>query len=223
MDKPNTTSISPPPRSELSTSELSDALPKLPKTDRNQVGSGEEQKELVDDDDGEEEEEEEEDEDDSETDDDLIDLETRPGTPIFGVSSSTGLPAGGAPGGGIKHSLLATALGRSSSDRGRKRETESVISSAGAGAVGVGKEIQTASKENLQNPRDPLRALPSSVAVRIFLQLDVRSLARCDRVCKRWRKSATLNYGECLSYLWAVVPPPPLPLSGSMCRWSFGR
>jgi hypothetical protein len=30
--------------------------------------------------------------------------------------------------------------------------------------------------------------------VRVFLQLDIRSLARCDRVCKRWHKSSTLNY-----------------------------
>jgi len=41
-----------------------------------------------------------------------------------------------------------------------------------------------------------LRTLPTHIAVRIFLQLDVKALARCDRVCKRWRKSSTLNYGE---------------------------
>lgn len=32
--------------------------------------------------------------------------------------------------------------------------------------------------------------------MRVFLQLDVKALARCDRVCKRWHKSSTLNYGE---------------------------
>lgn len=41
-----------------------------------------------------------------------------------------------------------------------------------------------------------LRTFPTHVAVRIFLQLDIRSLARCDRVCKRWNKSSTLNYSE---------------------------
>ncbi|KAI9635834.1 uncharacterized protein MKK02DRAFT_24998 [Dioszegia hungarica] len=42
--------------------------------------------------------------------------------------------------------------------------------------------------------KDPLRTLPTHLAVRVFLSLDVRSLARCDRVCKRWHKSSTLNY-----------------------------
>ncbi|OXC71155.1 hypothetical protein AYX13_00021 [Cryptococcus neoformans] len=42
--------------------------------------------------------------------------------------------------------------------------------------------------------KDPLRTLPTHLAVRIFLTLDIRSLARCDRVCKRWHKSSTLNY-----------------------------
>jgi hypothetical protein len=46
-----------------------------------------------------------------------------------------------------------------------------------------------------------LRNFPTHVAVRIFLQLDIRSLARCDRVCKRWNKSSTLNYSEWLSFL----------------------
>jgi hypothetical protein len=32
--------------------------------------------------------------------------------------------------------------------------------------------------------------------LRVFLQLDIKSLARCDRVCKRWRKSQTLNYSK---------------------------
>lgn len=41
-----------------------------------------------------------------------------------------------------------------------------------------------------------VRMLPSSIMLRVFLQLDIKSLARCDRVCKRWRKSQTLNYSE---------------------------
>lgn len=57
--------------------------------------------------------------DDDEDDDDLIDLETRPGTPLPGM--------GGV--GGIKNSLLAAALVKSSSERGRKRG-ESTIANA---------------------------------------------------------------------------------------------
>jgi len=46
------------------------------------------------------------------------------------------------------------------------------------------------------------------------LQLDVKALARCDRVCKRWRKSSTLNYGE-----WDVSPV-VVPLGhGLMAVW----
>lgn len=66
-----------------------------------------------------------------------------------------------------------------------------------------------------------LRLLPTHIAVRIFIQLDIRSLARCDRVCKRWQKSSTLNYGEhcmggthsCLSGMLTPLPSfSPFPL-----------
>ncbi|KAH9939010.1 uncharacterized protein BXZ73DRAFT_44252 [Epithele typhae] len=42
--------------------------------------------------------------------------------------------------------------------------------------------------------RDPLRALPTDVAQRIFSQLSIRELSRCSRVSKKWSKSQTLNY-----------------------------
>ncbi|KIS68850.1 uncharacterized protein UMAG_12196 [Mycosarcoma maydis] len=41
---------------------------------------------------------------------------------------------------------------------------------------------------------DPLRAFTSEIAQHIFLQLPVESLLACSGVCKRWRRSATLNY-----------------------------
>lgn len=49
-----------------------------------------------------------------------------------------------------------------------------------------------------------LRTLPTHLAVRIFLMIDIRSLARCDRVCKRWHKSSTLNYGEQLGRFCSI-------------------
>lgn len=64
---------------------------------------------------------------DDDDDDDLIDLETRPGTPVPGMGSV----------GGVKNSLLAAALVKSSSERGRKRG-ESTIA-------------------NATNPKDPVR------------------------------------------------------------------
>ncbi|KAJ1026755.1 hypothetical protein NDA16_002052 [Ustilago loliicola] len=47
---------------------------------------------------------------------------------------------------------------------------------------------------------DPLRSLTSEIAQHIFLQLPVESLLACSGVCKRWRRSATLNYCWCRHY-----------------------
>nr|ODN88730.1 hypothetical protein L203_02744 [Cryptococcus depauperatus CBS 7841] len=54
--------------------------------------------------------------------------------------------------------------------------------------------------------RDPLRAMPTHLTVRVFLMLDIPSLARCDRVCKRWHKSSTLNYVWFLQNRALVLP-----------------
>ncbi|WVR03553.1 hypothetical protein IAU60_000545 [Kwoniella sp. DSM 27419] len=62
-----------------------------------------------------------------------------------------------------------------------------------------------------KNSKDPLRTLPTHIAVRIFLQLDIRALARCNRVCKRWRKSSTLNYVWFLQNRALVLPKILLP------------
>ena len=47
---------------------------------------------------------------------------------------------------------------------------------------------------------DPLRVFPTEVSQRIFGLLDIGDLARCSRVCKKWLKSQTLNYGESVSF-----------------------
>ncbi|WWC85906.1 uncharacterized protein L201_000776 [Kwoniella dendrophila CBS 6074] len=62
-----------------------------------------------------------------------------------------------------------------------------------------------------KNTKDPLRTLPTHISVRIFIQLDVRALARCDRVCKRWHKSSTLNYVWFLQNRALVLPKLLLP------------
>lgn len=43
--------------------------------------------------------------------------------------------------------------------------------------------------------KDPLRMLPTEVSQRIFGRLGIRDLGRCSRVCRKWEKSSTLNYG----------------------------
>lgn len=50
------------------------------------------------------------------------------------------------------------------------------------------------SRKTRTNRTDPLRSLTSEIAQHIFLQLSVDSLLSCSAVCKRWRRSATLNY-----------------------------
>lgn len=48
--------------------------------------------------------------------------------------------------------------------------------------------------------------MPTLLAVRVLLQLDIKSLARCERVCKKWRKSSTINHGQS-AYYYRSVPP----------------
>ncbi|KZS90212.1 hypothetical protein SISNIDRAFT_475365 [Sistotremastrum niveocremeum HHB9708] len=41
---------------------------------------------------------------------------------------------------------------------------------------------------------DPLRAFPTELGQRIFALLDIKDLARCSRVSKKWNRSQTINY-----------------------------
>ena len=41
---------------------------------------------------------------------------------------------------------------------------------------------------------DPVRAFPTEIGQRIFGQLGIQDLAKCARVCSRWKRSQTLNY-----------------------------
>ncbi|KAJ9111200.1 hypothetical protein QFC20_002694 [Naganishia adeliensis] len=101
--------------------------------------------------------------DEDEDDDEMVDLQTRPGTPVPGGVKSVGM-------------------------------------SSGSGLRSLSGKLTTS--------RDPLRILPSALAVRVFLQLDIKSLARCNRVCKRWRKSSTLNYTWFLHCRSLTLPKP---------------
>ena len=44
--------------------------------------------------------------------------------------------------------------------------------------------------------RDPLRRFPTEVSQRVFRELPIKDLAKCARVCRKWAKSQTINYGE---------------------------
>ncbi|KDN41775.1 hypothetical protein K437DRAFT_258124 [Tilletiaria anomala UBC 951] len=74
----------------------------------------------------------------------------------------------------------------------RKR---SGLSSAAGVSVGTSKSNSIPGSTRGQKSKlDPLRAFPSELSQRIFLSLPTSALLSCSLVCKRWRRSATLNY-----------------------------
>lgn len=75
------------------------------------------------------------------------------------------------------------------------------------------------SKSSKESSRDPLKILPSEISQKIFGLLTIHQLARCARVCRKWSKSQTLNYGAfprefypCPSSLSLFLPFPPFRL-----------
>ncbi|KAL7416716.1 hypothetical protein BDY24DRAFT_378033 [Mrakia frigida] len=47
---------------------------------------------------------------------------------------------------------------------------------------------------NLKTSSDPIKAFSSEIGIKIFGLLDLKSLARCQRVSRRWGQSQTINY-----------------------------
>jgi len=47
---------------------------------------------------------------------------------------------------------------------------------------------------NCRARSDPLKAFPTHLSQRIFGFLDISDLAKCARVCKKWRSSQSINY-----------------------------
>lgn len=101
-------------------------------------------------------------------------------------------------------------------------------SKAGAGSSKL--RSTTSGKKRVSSKRsktDPLRSLTSEIAQHIFLQLPVESLLSCSGVCKRWRRSATLNYCWYRHYqhnysstsLDSALPPLPAWGSGG-AKWT---
>lgn len=81
-----------------------------------------------------------------------------------------------------------------SEDEGSEDALVGVGNDTRPGTPLAGKGLTLGMRAKKDRGKDPLRNLPTHLAVRVFLQLDIRSLARCNRVCKRWQKSSTLNY-----------------------------
>ncbi|GAA5870087.1 hypothetical protein JCM1840_003577 [Sporobolomyces johnsonii] len=64
----------------------------------------------------------------------------------------------------------------------------------GAGKPRRDKAKERAKAEANKNPFDPLIRFPGQVNGRIFGELGVNDLLACGLVCKRWRRSQTMNY-----------------------------
>ncbi|GAA5926247.1 uncharacterized protein JCM15063_000225 [Sporobolomyces koalae] len=100
--------------------------------------------------------------------DELIDVATpAPSSPASSVAST---PAGS----------------RSSSPSRNKR--------GGAGKPRRDKTKERQKAEANKNPLDPINRFPGEVNGRIFGELQTTDLLACGLVCKRWRRSQTLNY-----------------------------
>lgn len=74
------------------------------------------------------------------------------------------------------------------------------------------REVSRLSESDGETSTDPLVRLPTLLAVRVLLQLDIKTLARCERVCKKWKKSSTLNHVWYLQNRALLIPD--LPKSG---------
>ncbi|PWN44547.1 hypothetical protein IE81DRAFT_10205 [Ceraceosorus guamensis] len=110
------------------------------------------------------------------SDDELIGVASAPGTPHISRPSSPG----GSSAAALHHLTLAAA------------ENTASASSVPKKASSLRSEPFTRIKH--KSKTDPLRALPGVISQRIFLSLPVQALRSCSLVCRRWRRSATLNY-----------------------------
>lgn len=113
--------------------------------------------------------------DDSEDDDTAYTpVHTRPGTPtaLSHGARRSGLGPGGRGSGSSRTGTPSGSRSSSPTRLARKRALE---------------------EQERKTSKDPLRRFDNTVSSRIFRELDVTSLARCLRVCRRWHRSATIS------------------------------
>lgn len=99
-------------------------------------------------------------------------VHTRPSTP-------SGTPRKGRE---LQHSGLASSHSNASTPAGSRSSSPSRLA-----------KKKLAEEAERRKSRDPLRRFDNDVSSKIFRELDVTSLARCMRVSKRWRRSATIS------------------------------
>lgn len=85
-------------------------------------------------------------------------------------------------------SVSSTPAGSRSSSPSRNKK------GGGAGKPRRDKTKEKMKAESNKNPFDPINRFPGEVNGRIFGELMADDLLACGLVCKRWRRSQTLNY-----------------------------
>jgi len=125
------------------------------------------------------------------TDDELVNVQSAPGT-----ASATPLersrPASPTR---ANSSSRLSAVETDTTDFESDADATATDKATGAGSSKLRSSTKSSKKRSSKHSKtDPLRSLNSEIAQHIFLQLPVESLLACSGVCKRWRRSATLNY-----------------------------
>ncbi|SPO23609.1 uncharacterized protein UTRI_03864_B [Ustilago trichophora] len=124
------------------------------------------------------------------TDDELVNVQSTPGT-----ASATPLERSRPASPTRANSSSRLAVETDTTDF--ESDVDAASSSVKPRTGGSKLSSSTTTKRSFSSRRsktDPLRSLTSEIAQHIFLQLPVESLLACSGVCKRWRRSATLNY-----------------------------
>ncbi|GAA5859728.1 hypothetical protein JCM5353_008322 [Sporobolomyces roseus] len=89
---------------------------------------------------------------------------------------------------------LSPASSVSSTPAGSRSSSPSRNKKGGAGKPRRDKTKEKMKAESNKNPFDPINRFPGEVNGRIFGELMADDLLACGLVCKRWRRSQTLNY-----------------------------
>lgn len=138
--------------------------------------------------------------DDADSEDELVQVRSLPataiGTPVERPSSPAGSPG---------PSRLAVETDTTDQD------------SDVASSIAAKRTAKPRALRKTRSRTDPLRSLTSEIAQHIFLQLSLDSLLSCAAVCKRWRRSATLNYCWYRHYqhAYSSADLPAMPVWGS--------
>ncbi|CCF52415.1 uncharacterized protein UHO2_03793 [Ustilago hordei] len=130
------------------------------------------------------------------TDEELVNVQSTPAT-----ASATPLERSPPASPTRAHSSSRLAVETDTTDFESDVDASNSARQASAAGGGSSSKLRSTTSSSGKKPSssqrsktDPLRSLTSEIAQHIFLQPPVESLLACSGVCRRWRRSATLNY-----------------------------